>query len=208
MRIEIIVLAAGSSQRFGAANKLLAQFEGEALVVRAVRQVSRVRVIGHEIGISVVVNGADGGVGDAIVAAGMGSRTRIVGNDRADEGMGTSVAAGIASLAGDVDAAVIVPGDMPFISAGVIEALIGGFVGDGGRRPAHPVLADGTQANPVVWPRGQFAGLAALDADRGGKGLLAGQSCCTIMLSDPRQAADVDTPADLMMLQTVGKLAE
>ena len=207
MSIEIIVLAAGRSRRFGEGNKLLALFEGEALIVRTVRRVFGVRVAGHDVGVRVVTDHADGTVGAAIGAAGLEPSVRIVVNARAHEGMGTSVAAGIASLSGDIDAAVIVPGDMPFVSAEVIAALIHAFVADGAARPAYPVLADGTQINPVVWPRRTFAKLAALEGDKGGKGLLAGQSCCTIVLTDPIAAADIDTLEDLAALQVVGKSA-
>lgn len=205
MRLEVIVLAAGRSRRFGSGDKLLAEFEGEALIVRTLRRVSCVRMAGHGVGVSAVVDGADRVVAAAIRAAGIEPAVRIVVNGRADEGMGTSVAAGIAGLGDGVDAAVIVPGDMPFLSAGVIEALIGAFEADGGKRPAHPVLADGTQANPVIWPRTYFGKLAALTGDKGGKGLLAGQACCTILLHDPALAADVDTLEDLTRLQAVGK---
>jgi molybdenum cofactor cytidylyltransferase len=205
VRVEIIVLAAGRSRRFGDADKLLAQFDGEALIVRTVRRVSSVRLAGHEVGISAVVDGAGGAVAGAIKAAGLAPAVRVVKNERTDEGIGTSVASGIASLEDGVDAAVIVPGDMPFVSADVIEALIGAFVADGGIRPAYPLLADGTQANPVIWPRAYFAKLAALTGDRGGKALLAGQACCTIWLDDPRHAADIDTLEDLLKLQAVGK---
>ena len=205
MRFEIIVLAAGKSRRFGEANKLLAQFEGEPLIVRTLRQVAGVRVGGDEVGVSAVVDGGHGEVAGGIRAAGQEGWVRIVVNGRADEGMGTSVAAGIASLKDGVDAAVIVPGDMPFVSAGLIEALIGAFVADGGGRPVYPVLPDGTQANPVIWPRSYFAKLTALDGDKGGRGLLKGYSCCTIALIDPQLAEDIDTRDDLARLQAVGK---
>lgn len=208
MRIELIVLAAGRSRRFGDANKLLAPFEGEALIVRTVRRMSDVMVPGHDVRVSVVVDDADGPVAAAVRTAGIVPEVRIVENAQADDGMGTSVAAGVANLEGGVDSAVIVPGDMPFVSAHVVGALIEAFVADGGWRPAYPTPADGTQVNPVIWPRAYFAKLAALEGDKGGKALLSGEACCTILLDDPRHAADIDTPDDLATLQTVGKLAE
>lgn len=198
------MLAAGKSRRFGAANKLLAPFEGEALIVRTARRMAAVEAAGHEVWVSAVVDEGDGAAAEAVRAAAIEPGVRIVVNERADDGMGTSIAAGIASLEDGTDAAVIVPGDMPFVSAGLIEALIGAFVADGGIRPAYPVLEDGTQANPVVWPRAYFGMLAALSGDKGGKGLLAGESCCTIVLDDARQAADIDTPDDLAALLSVG----
>lgn len=205
MRVEIVVLAAGRSRRFGEADKLLAPFDGEPLIVRTVRRVARVQMADHEAGVTVVVDDTNGSVAKALRTAGLDPPLTIVVNERADDGMGTSIAAGIASLASITGAVVVVPGDMPFVSAGLIKALIAAFVADGGTRPAYPVLADGTQANPVIWPRAYFGKLAALTGDKGGKGLLATQSCCTIVLKDDQLASDVDTPDDLAMLQTVGK---
>ena len=196
MKFAVIVLAAGQSRRFGAANKLLAEFDGEPLIVRSVRQMEQVRVAGHEVAVYAVTGASDDTVARTLAAAGVA----IVGNERALEGMGTSVAAGVWAVGRDADAVVIVLGDMPFVTAALAERLMAAFVADGGRRPVYPVLADGTQAHPVIWPRGYFERLCALSGDRGGKALLAGADVLEVPIDDVQAAADVDTPEDLARL--------
>lgn len=200
MKFEVIVLAAGQSRRFGQANKLLALVGGVPLTVGVVRQMTQVRVSGQAAGITVVTSTENDDIVRALAKAGLSDDVQIVPNSRALDGMGTSVAAGITNLAASVDAAVIVPGDMPFVGAPLIEKLFAAFIAGGAQQPVHPVLPDGTQTNPVVWPRAYFDRLAALDGDRGGKSLLTGANARTITLKDPMEAADIDTPEDLSRL--------
>jgi len=200
MKFEVIVLAAGHSRRFGAANKLLAPVGGEPLVVGLVRRMTQVRDFGHPCTVKVVTQSSNNDLTQALHAASLTDVVQIVPNSRSLDGMGTSVAAGVANVQADVDAVVIVPGDMPFVGAPLIEELIAAYVSDGAHRPVHPILADGTQTNPVVWPRAYFGRLTALDGDRGAKSLLVDADAVTIPLANPDMAADIDTPHDLERL--------
>lgn len=201
--IAIIVLAAGASRRFGAQDKLLAEVAGESLINRAVRQLGLVDVPGCELDVVVVVREGSqvGRRLDPEVAAGS---VRLVVNPRAEDGMGTSIAQGIASLPAATTAALIVPADMPMLTAEVIGRLIAAFIAGGHDRPAHPVLADGTKVGPVIWPRRFFPQLMALGGEAGGRSLLDGEPTIAVSLDDTDVLADVDTPSDLQRL--VGKL--
>jgi len=200
MKFEVVVLAAGQSRRFGAANKLLAQVGSEPLVVGLVRRLTQVRDGERPCTVTVVTQTSNDELTQALQEAGLTDGIQIVPNARSLDGMGTSVAAGVANVPDDVDAVVVVPGDMPFVGAPLIEQLIAAFVADGGHRPVHPVLPDGTQTNPVVWPRAYFQRLTALDGDRGAKSLLVDANALTIQLAEPDAATDIDTPHDLARL--------
>ena len=192
MTIAAVILAAGASRRFGAANKLLADVGGEPLIARVVK-----RVAGTGCSRIVVVTAVRSG---PIRAALDGLPVTLVANPAAARGMGTSIAAGIASLAPDVSAALIVPGDMPNVSTALIDALIAAFQGSGSGRIVHAAARDGTQRNPVLWPRTYFSDLARLDGDHGGKSLLAAHRSDTLAVTVARddELIDVDTMDDLV----------
>ena len=103
-------------------------------------------------------------------AALAGTRARIVPNPRAAEGMGTSIAAGIGALGPEVDAAVILLGDMPEITAGGRRSAGRRLRPGGGARdrPRGRGSADGDgRASGAVRPalfRGAAAGSRATGA--------------------------------------------
>ena len=108
--VVAVLLAAGASTRFGTANKLVAEIDGRPLV-RAVADA----VLGAGVAEVVVVTGADAAL---IERALQGLPVRFVHNARWQDGMGSSIAAGVAALCDTADAAFIVPGDMPLLTAG------------------------------------------------------------------------------------------
>ncbi len=194
MTLDFILLAAGLSRRFGPDNKLLALVAGEPLVVHSARQLSCASPLRA---LTIVVSPNAAALTLALEAAPLSHKPRFVINTNAAAGIGTSIAAGIGSLAPDVTAALISPGDMPLLGQALIEALIRAYLADGGQRPTFPVLSDGTQMNPVIWPQRFFGRLAALDADVGGKAILASESCCAVPVSEAHLFTDIDTPDDL-----------
>jgi molybdenum cofactor cytidylyltransferase len=189
--LAAVVLAAGSSRRFGADNKLLAAIDGRPLVARVVAAIE-----GAGIGRVIVVTGHDR---ERVAAALAGAGRTLVHNGDHDAGMGTSIAAGIAALGDDVDGALIAQGDMPAVDSALIAALCRAFLAHGCDRIVHPVLADGRQGNPVIWPRRLFADLARLNGDKGGKRLIEAEAGRTVgsAVAGDGAAADIDTPEQL-----------
>jgi molybdenum cofactor cytidylyltransferase len=204
MILALILLAAGQSRRFGSADKLLATFAGEPLIVRTAR---RLALFAADRPLTIVTPPNATALTTALHHANLQPSPRFVINTNAANGIGTSIAAGVASLDADVTAALITPGDMPFLSTALIQTLIAAHLADGGHRPTHPILPTGTQMNPVIWPRSAFAELRALNGERGGKHILARTTCCTLSVHDVQTFADIDTPQDLTLLQqSVGNL--
>ena len=127
--IAALVLAAGSAARMGSP-KLLLPVGGEALLAPVLRAARSSRC-----GTVFVVVGAAAG-SDEVAALVRQAGAHAVLNPRFAEGMGTSVAAGIAALPDDCEAAVVMLGDQPFVGAGTVNALI-----DAHRDTGRPLVA-------------------------------------------------------------------
>jgi len=189
--IAAIILAAGSSTRFGRDNKLLVDIDGRPLLVRVIEAVEAggvapvVVVTGHQ--------------AERIAAAVAGASRLIVYNQRHDDGMGTSIAAGTAALGDGIDGVLIAQGDMPAVDAALVATLRRRFIDSGCDRVVHPVLGDGRQGNPVIWPRRLFAQLRLLTGDQGGKRLIAaeGDHAIGVTIAGDGPSADIDTPQEL-----------
>lgn len=189
--IGAVLLAAGSSSRFGKANKLVADV-GDGPLIRRVAQV----LVESGIGDLVVVTGHDR---EAVEAALDGLPLRFVHNEEWSAGMGRSIARGIRALRPNTPAAFVVPGDMPFLTTALLQALAGRYWDAEGRRIVVPTTEDGNQRNPVLWPRRSFDDLARLDGPEGGKALLKRHwpEALPVPVADGSVFADIDTPADL-----------
>ena len=191
MKIAAIIVAAGRSSRFEGGNKLLAPFEGRSLVHHAVAAVAASPV--DDI---VLVTAADGG--EIVETAGAG-RWRSVVNQRAADGLSSSIQAGLAVIDTEADGALIVLADMPRLTSGVITKLCAAFSGSGGKAVVFPQTADGQQGNPVLWPRSLFPELMALTGDTGAKSVLARypDRHKPVLCDDDAVQFDIDTAADI-----------
>jgi molybdenum cofactor cytidylyltransferase len=189
--ITAIVLAAGASRRFGPNNKLLAEVDGVPLVCRVVDAIAS-----GGAGEIVVVTGHEA---DAVKAALEERRVSIAHNPNWQEGMGTSVARGVAAIGESAAGALIVPGDMPSLPSQLISALIEAFAASQGERIVYPVTAAGEQRNPVLWPRSYFFALTKLSGATGAKQLLArhADDCVALAADDEEELEDIDTPEAL-----------
>jgi molybdenum cofactor cytidylyltransferase len=189
--IAAIILAAGSSKRFGDGNKLLALIDGRPLVCHVIEAIEAagieriVIVTGHE--------------PDKIAAATAQHGRRITYNERHTKGMGTSIATGVKALDGDVDGVLIAQGDMPAVDPDLMRALQLAFSAADADQIVHPVLSDGRQANPVLWPRRLFADLRKLAGDRGGKHLIEAEGAAVVRvpIGADDAHADIDTQVEL-----------
>ncbi|MFB6090613.1 MAG: NTP transferase domain-containing protein [Halobellus sp.] len=188
-RVAGVVLAAGTSSRFGDRNKLLATQGGEPIVRRAVRTLLATRldpvvvVVGHE--------------ADRVAGALDGLDVELVRNDAYAEGQATSVRAAIAALRDrDVDAALIALGDMPFVDETTIETLLDAY--EAGVGSALAAAHEGRRGNPVLFDRRHFPALRDVDGDVGGRDiLLEGDDGACVAVDDPGVRRDVDEPDDL-----------
>ena len=186
--IAAVVLAAGFSHRFGTENKLLAMLDGRPMlthVLECVASLSLSRKI-------VVVRRDDGEVSSLI-------DTRlfdIVENSNAADGMGSSVSAGI-NACSDVDGAMLMLGDMPFVQHATYLELLATFHEHSDKTIVAPTYK-GRRGHPVLLRRQHFADLKALDDDTGAKHIIAANAATFLAVptEDSGILQDVDLPAD------------
>lgn len=174
----------------GDINKLVAEVGGMPIVRRVVNALDDPRIVDR-----IVVLGAKPG---EVRAALRDDDVRFVVNSEWHEGIASSIRAGVGAAAADVDGALIVPGDMPWLKAADIRPLLDAFEPAGGAGVCVPVSA-GRRGNPVLWARRHFDTLMALTGDTGGRRLFPDLESETVEV--PVRSAgvlvDVDTPEAL-----------
>lgn len=189
MRIAALILAAGRSTRMGA-NKLLELLHEKPLVqhvadaARASEASTLVIVTGHE--------------RDKLVAALSGIDAIFVHNPDYADGLSTSLRAGLAAVPQDCEGAVILLGDMPLVSAHIVNELIAAMKSAPDKSAAVPVIQS-EWGNPVLLMRKCFAEVSALTGDAGARKYLMGHRdlVLEVPVNDASVLVDLDTPEAL-----------
>lgn len=184
-----VLLAGGTSSRFGEANKLLAELDGEPLVRRAARTLldaglnEVIAVVGHE--------------AEAVRSALSDLDVRIVANPDYEVGLSTSVSRGVAAASeAGADAAVFLPGDMPLVDPATVSLVVDAY--RAGLATALAAACDGRRGNPVLFDRRHFEALLAVSGDVGGRPVLVGSDGGALVeTGDTGILEDIDTTDDL-----------
>ena len=184
MKTAAILLAAGASRRLGRPKQLVA-WQGEPLLRRAARMVQEAgfwplrAVLGSE--------------AEACREVLSGLEVQVVLNPGWEEGMGSSIRAGMAGLEPDVDAVLLLACDQPALEGSLLERILAAH----GAHPERLVVCRyaGLRGIPALFPRRLFPELEALGGDKGARGLLG--EADAIELAFPGGELDLDTPADL-----------
>ncbi|MEJ2377805.1 MAG: molybdopterin-binding/glycosyltransferase family 2 protein [Pseudolabrys sp.] len=189
-RIAALVLAAGRSTRMGAVNKLIAEIGGKPLVRIAAEQ-----ALASQASPVIVVTGHER---DKVEAALAGLPVRFVHNPDYAEGLGTSLKAGIAAVPNDPDGVIVCLGDMPQVSAALINKLLAAFDPEKGELVVVPSIK-GRRGNPVLWSRRFFPDLMQIQGDIGARHLIGSYTEAVVDVPVGGEAAliDVDTPESL-----------
>lgn len=171
-------------------NKLLAEISGKPIVRHAVEAAVASRA--SEV---IVVTGHDSEpVRDAL----QGLEIQIVHNTDYEHGLSTSLRKGIASVQTEMEAALILLGDMPFITPGLIDELCAALEKNPDALVASPTC-NGKRGNPVMWRRSLFGALQDIKGDIGARDLMKRYEKNLVELSVSNDAilADIDTHEEL-----------
>jgi len=192
-QVAAVVLAAGQGIRMGGA-KMTALLGGRPLV----RHVHEAAAASHA-GPLITVVGHDAA---RVEAALEGFDTQIVENAAYAAGMSTSLKAGLAAVPEAADGALILLGDMPHVTAAIIDRLIAAFAARPKAKAVAPVVG-GRRGNPILIGRALFPAVMALEGDVGARHLLAaaGDDVIEVVLDDAAVLTDVDTPEALAALE-------
>lgn len=181
-----IVLAAGTSSRFGR-TKQLEPLDGVPLAAVAMRKVEA--VCGAR---SVLVTGKDW---QAVTDACQPLAGFFVVNENYETGMAGSIARGVAAVAESAAAILLTHADLPLVPDEHFRRLVDTWTAS----PQSIVASafDDTLGPPVVFPRGDFDALLELTGDRGARPVLEANRDRVLSLACAEAAFDVDHPEDL-----------
>ncbi len=199
--IAVLVLAAGSSSRFGSC-KLLAEYQGKALLryaLDAARSIAPERVY--------LLTGAwhqtllEAEQSDSLL-----KDVQVLHHRDWAQGMGSSIAKGVAHLPSDTDAVLIMLADQPLLTIADYQQLIAQLdVSAEEQGSKSPDISCAFYANkrgaPALLKSACFADLIALSGDRGAKQVLYDTRYKTVELKLEKAAIDIDHVQTLAQLQ-------
>jgi CTP:molybdopterin cytidylyltransferase MocA len=186
MRVVAILLAAGSSRRFGG-DKLLAPWRGRPLFEHALEALLASPAVVETI---VVVQ-----PGFAVPPA--RPHCRFVVNPDHAEGMGASLRAGVRAASADAEAYLVVLADMPGITPALIASLVACHAA-AGKAIVVPVCG-GRRGHPVVLGAALRETLLGITGDVGAREIIRAHPewVAEFETQDESVLFDVDRPADL-----------
>ncbi len=181
-----ILLAAGTSSRMGS-NKLLFELDGESVLRGAARRALA------------------GGLSPLLVVLGHqaernrqeldGLPCQVVLNPLFEQGINSSLKAGVAALPAGVAGAMVMLADMPFVTAEMIAEMIARF-----RSTTAPLVIsdyEGVNAPPMLYDRTLFEELQAMTGEGCGRQVVKRHRHEAEVLPWPASAlADLDVPED------------
>lgn len=189
-KLFAVVLAAGSANRFGS-TKQLQDFQGEALVHRAVRLAEK--ICGN---CNILLTGHDAHkVHDACKPlAGF-----LVHNEQYESGIGGSLACAVRAAQQSADALLIMLADQPLITSEHLRSLA-----DHWQASPELIIASryaGVTGPPVIFPRRYFPELSDLSGDAGARQVIRAHLDRLTEIDFEDAAHDIDYPQDIARLE-------
>ncbi len=206
-RHAALLLAAGSSRRFGPQDKLHAPLAGGPLIRHAARPLADTGLAG----LFVVHRPEDRRTPAELADLGF----RPVANPDHAEGIASSIRAGIAALmraeektGHAFDGVLVMLADMPHVRAATVRTIVeaaneASRTTDGTAPIAFVPTCRGKRGHPVLFARAAWCELAGLTGDEGARHLLKrwGPRVREIDVSDPGILVDIDEQAALERLR-------
>jgi len=194
-RIGAVILAAGKSTRMGEPKPLLV-LDGKTLLehalenVRAAKVSDLVLVLGyaaHTIQQQAAIKG-----------------TKVVVNEAYQDGMASSLRAGLCALDTKTDAVFVILADQPFVRSETLDLLIERYQ-QSGAQIVIPMYR-GFRGNPVLLDRSVFAEVMALSGDIGCRAIFGAhlEGIVKAPVDDIGILLDIDSKEDFARMQRFG----
>lgn len=185
--VSAVLLAAGMSQRMGAANKLLLEIGGSPMVHRTAKNI------------------LDSGVGELVAVLGYHRQAvadalstlpcRTVDNPQYQDGRMTSVHAGLAAISPDAKAVMICLADQPLLAAEDYRAFLLAAMAVPAGKIAVPTV-NGERGNPILLPANLKDEVLEQDLKFGPRNLIRDNPdlVAWVEMQSPYFVRDIDTP--------------
>jgi molybdenum cofactor cytidylyltransferase len=125
----------------------------------------------------------------------------IAENSEWNSGISSSIRLGIQTLAGEVDGAVIMLCDQPFVTVSVVNALV-----ETRRMTGKMIVASAyeeARGVPALFSKELFGEITALKGNEGAKQVIAKHADDVATVCFPEGAVDVDTPQEYETLEKI-----
>jgi len=194
--VSALVLAAGASTRMGTTKQLL-PFGGRVLLQHVLDTVR-----GSEVREVILVLGYSA---EKIKQQLDLNGIKVVINENYDEGMGSSLKVGLATVESHAGAAIVMLADLPFVHSKTLDALIAAR----SRTDTQIVIPTyrGFRGNPVLLDRSVFAEAMAVRGDIGCRAIFGRHlsGIVTLPVEDVGILLDIDQRSDYEQLQSVDR---
>ena len=188
MNLSLVVLAAGASRRFGAANKLLQLLDGKPLLCHTLELAAALPVMQRVAVCSVET---------APLAEAAGFTVLL--NPQPELGQSHSLRLGLAACR-ESDGCLFLTGDQPFLSVETLHRLIKAWEKEPGG--IWGCEFEGRFSIPSIFPAAVDGELLAQDGDVGGREVMrAHPELVHTIPAPPQEHFDIDTVADLAAAQ-------
>tara|TARA_R110002073_G_scaffold6938_9_gene40214 strand:+ start:2566 stop:3153 length:588 start_codon:yes stop_codon:yes gene_type:complete len=192
--IGAIILAAGSSRRFGDDKRKSRLPSGQLLLEESIHKAASVI---DEV-LVVLRFGDKDFAGQLATQLKNDDVTYYCAPDSA-KGMGHSLANGITKVQ-HWDAAMVFLGDMPFVQAETVESLLAEY--EFRKQSTAPIVVPsrhGHRGHPVLFAKEYFAQIAQISGDTGARDVIKAhpEQVFEVEVEDPGVIRDIDTPEDL-----------
>ena len=191
-----IILAGGSSTRFGRPKQLL-KLKGKYLLEYVLNA-----ALESELNHVVLVLGHDHqNILQALGACTIHERLQVVINHRYFEGQSRSLQAGLLKIRQTFPSVMFLLGDQPLLDSNTIDHMLDRFRYSG--KDICVPVCKGKRGNPTIFNRVLYDQLLAIEGDIGARNIIRAnpERVLYLEMNDPLCFFDIDSPKDLTNLQ-------
>jgi molybdenum cofactor cytidylyltransferase len=188
-KIALIILAAGESSRMRLPKQLL-PYKSKSMLQHTVDEAVASKA--HSV---YTVLGANA---DQIAAKLRTLRIQVITNPDWEEGIGSSIRAGVAALPDEVDGAIISLCDQPMIRSTIYNDLIDAHLFS--RKPIVACEYENTRGVPALFAKPLFPDLTSLRGHQGAKTIILKDAGAVTAIPFEGGNVDIDTPEDYRKL--------